>query len=75
MARAVKHASFGHMKARSNEVFPGLPLASGGDSFINKGTNGRWRDVLSAEEVAAYEARAIAELGPDCAAWLATGKL
>ena len=75
MARAVEHASFGHMKARSNEMFPGLPLVGGGDTFINKGTNGRWRDVLSAVEIAEYEAQARDKLGPDCAAWLATGKL
>jgi aryl sulfotransferase len=31
-------------------------------------------DVLSAEESAEYEARAIAELGVDCARWLATGE-
>ena len=40
---------------------------------MHKGTNGRWRDVLSAEDSAAYERRAIAELGPEAAAWLAGG--
>lgn len=29
----------------------------GAETFIHKGTNGRWRDVLSAEECAAYDAR------------------
>ncbi len=75
MARAVTHAGFGHMKARADEMFPGLPTVGGAQTFINKGSNGRWRAVLSPQEVAAYEARAVAELGPDCAAWLATGKL
>ncbi len=75
MARAVKHAGFEHMKARSNEMFPGMHLVGGGETFIHKGTNGRWRDVLSAGEIAEYEARAIDELGLECAAWLATGKL
>jgi aryl sulfotransferase len=43
----------------------------GAETFINKGTIGRWRDTLTAQECAAYEDRAIAELGPDCARWLA----
>ena len=46
----------------------------GTKTFINKGTNGRWRDVLTAEESAEYEAKALAELGPECAHWLATGE-
>jgi aryl sulfotransferase len=45
----------------------------GAETFVHKGTNGRWREVLSAEDSAAYERRAIAELGPEAAAWLLTG--
>jgi aryl sulfotransferase len=45
----------------------------GAKTFINKGTNGRWRDVLTADEIAAYDAKALAELGADCARWLASG--
>lgn len=75
MARAVEHAGFAHMKAKADEMFPGIPMVGGGQAFINKGSNGRWRDVLSEAEVAEYEARALAELGPDCARWLETGKV
>ncbi len=74
MARVVKHSHFEHMKANADEMFPGMPLVEGGRTFINEGSNGRWRDVLTEEEIAEYEARAIAELGSDCARWLATGK-
>jgi aryl sulfotransferase len=42
--------------------------------FINKGTNGRWTATLTPEDVAEYEARAVAELGPEGAHWLATGE-
>lgn len=45
----------------------------GAEVFINKGVNGRWREVLTAAESAEYERRAVAELGADCAGWLATG--
>ena len=51
----------------------GSSWKGGADTFMNKGTNGRWRDRLSAADVAAYEARALAELGPDCARWLEAG--
>ena len=69
----VSHCSFDYMKANASLTAPrgGVAWKGGGATFINKGTNGRWRDVLSADEVAAYEARAVAELGPECAAWLA----
>ena len=61
------------MKAHAELSAPlgGALWDGGAETFINKGTNGRWRDTLTADEVAAYEAKALAELGPDCAAWLA----
>ena len=75
MSRIVEHCSFAYMKAHANEMTPlgGAFWEGGGDSFIHKGTNGRWREVLTSADVAAYEARAHAELGPDCAEWLAHG--
>ncbi len=44
-------------------------------TFIHKGTNGRWRDVLTEEDIANYESRALEELGPECAHWLSSGEL
>ena len=44
-------------------------------TFFHKGTNGRWRDVLSAEEVAMYEETAVKVLTPDCKQWLSNGRL
>lgn len=41
--------------------------------FIFKGTNGRWKDVLTAAELAAYDAQVKALLSPDAAAWMASG--
>jgi aryl sulfotransferase len=73
--KLVEQCSFDWMKAHAERMAPlgGAPFEGGAKTFINKGTNGRWRDVLSAEEIAAYERTAEAQLGPDCAAWLATG--
>ncbi len=72
----LEHCSFDYMKAHAEKVAPrgGIMWNGGARTFINKGTNGRWRDTLTAEEVRAYEAKAVAELGPECAKWLAGGK-
>jgi len=71
-----QHCSFDYMKAHASQMTPlgGAIFDGGAETFINKGVNGRWRDVLSAEEVAAYEAMALERLGPECARWLATGE-
>ena len=73
----VRHCSFDHMKANAATSVPlgGAFWDGGAETFIHKGHNGRWRDTLSAEECAAYEDRALDELGPECAAWLAAGNL
>src|SRR5439155_2544244 len=44
----------------------------GAASFFHKGTNGRWRDVLSGDDVALYESAAAA-LDPELRAWLEGG--
>ncbi|MEZ4682868.1 MAG: sulfotransferase domain-containing protein [Caldilineaceae bacterium] len=38
----------------------------GAKTFFFKGTNGRWKDVLTAEELALYEQKATEVLTPDC---------
>ncbi|MEZ4731571.1 MAG: sulfotransferase domain-containing protein [Caldilineaceae bacterium] len=45
----------------------------GAKNFFFKGTNGRWKDVLSAAELALYEEKAAQVLTPDCRAWLEQG--
>lgn len=73
----VEHCSFDYMKAHAEKVAPlgGAVFEGGAKAFINKGVNGRWRDVLSAADVADYEAMARRKLGGECAAWLADGRL
>ena len=74
-SRMVAHCTFDYMKANAAKSAPlgGAFWEGGAQTFIHQGTNGRWREVLSADEIAAYEARASAELGEDCARWLAMG--
>jgi aryl sulfotransferase len=73
----LKHCSFDYMKKNASKSAPagGIFWDGGAQSFINKGTNGRWRDVLSAKDIASYESRVGKELGLQCAEWLETGKM
>jgi len=73
----VEHCTFEWMKKHGEKIVPmaGALWVGGAQTFLNKGTNGRWRDTLTAEDNAKYEARALAELGPECAHWLATGEM
>lgn len=71
----LEHCSFDYMKANAT---PSVPLGGafwdgGAETFVHKGTNGRWRDVLPPEDSAAYENKAIEKLGLDCSKWLLTG--
>ncbi len=73
----VEHCTFAWMKAHANITAPlgGIMWNGGADSFIHKGTNGRWRDILTADDNARYEALAVEKLGAACAAWLKEGSL
>ncbi len=46
----------------------------GSRTFFNKGTNGRWKGVVSEDDLALYDAKASSMLPPDCARWLAEGR-
>jgi aryl sulfotransferase len=63
------------MKAHAERHAPhrGRLFEGGAQAFIHKGTNGRWRDVLRAEDCRRYEAAAQEHLGSRCARWLAEG--
>ncbi|ACY17582.1 sulfotransferase domain-containing protein [Haliangium ochraceum] len=77
LAKVTEKCTFDYMKQNASKVMPmGDEMFTGGaKSFINKGTNGRWRDVLPPEEVERYEAIVAERLSPECARWLATGEL
>ncbi len=73
----LRHCSFDWMKSNATKSTPlgGAIWDAGAQVFINKGKNGRWKDVLGSDESAAYESLAVDKLGQDCAHWLATGEL
>jgi len=75
---AVEHCTFDWMKEHAELSVP--PLAEqafegGAKSFINKGTNGRWSDVLSEDDNKRYLEKTREELGESCAEWLEKGRL
>jgi aryl sulfotransferase len=73
----LEHCTFKYMQANAELSAPmgGVLWKGGAKTFIHKGSNGRWRDVLSREDNERYEATAIEKLGAECAHWLATGEL
>ena len=75
LKKITSHCTFDYMKAHAESVAPlgGMLWEGGAKTFINKGTNCRWKDALTPAESRAYEARAVKELGEQCAAWLAKG--
>ncbi len=75
-AKVVERCSFDWMKKNARKSVPlgGAFWDAGAEVFINKGVNGRWAEVLTAAESKEYESKALAELGPECARWLATGE-
>ena len=75
-AACVEHCTFDYMKSHADHVVPaaGIFWEGGATTFINKGTNDRWRDVLSPEESRTYERVATERLGEECARWLMTGE-
>jgi aryl sulfotransferase len=77
MKRIVNSVSFAEMKKRAPQYAPGEGghWKGGADTFLNKGVNGRWRDVLSQEELEQYEAACARALTPDCRRWLEDGGL
>jgi aryl sulfotransferase len=76
-ATILQHCSFEYMKQHATLSTPGGGIfwEGGAQTFIYKGTNGRWREVLSQAESEQYEVMAREKLGTACAHWLATGEL
>ena len=74
--RLVAHCRFDYMKQHGEQVAPlgGALWDGGAQTFIHRGTNGRWSSVLTPSDCSAYETAARRELGDPCAQWLAAGE-
>jgi aryl sulfotransferase len=72
----VERCTFEAMKRRAPEIGQfERNFVGGGESFLHKGTNGRWRDVLTESELARYDAAVAKFLTPELASWLERGSL
>ena len=75
-ASLVHAAEFAQMQAAGKTLMPHTEamFPEGARRFFNKGTNGRWRDVLTADDLAQYDAKLRSSCGPGLAAWLESGR-
>jgi len=70
----VERCTFEGMRARPQEIGElDLAFEGGMKGFLFKGTNGRWRDVLTSAELDAYAKRAAELMPAESAAWMERG--
>ena len=76
LLEAVTHATtFSTVKANAEKLLPGMSTFRGGaNTFINKGTNGRWKEELTEEDLSLYQPVAERSASPGCRAWLESGR-
>jgi aryl sulfotransferase len=75
IAAVAEAVTFAAMQQQADQLLPDSDETwhGGGQTFVFKGTNGRWKDVLSPEELALHTQAVARLLPPDCAAWLEHG--
>lgn len=68
--------TFTTMKANAERIWPNLEkfMEGGAQTFFYKGTNGRWKGVLTADDLELYRAAVARELSDECARWLEQGR-
>jgi aryl sulfotransferase len=72
----VERCTFDRMRADADKVGDFQRIFEGGaESFLFKGTNGRWREVLTEDELKRYQDRVEELLAPEAAYWLEHGSL
>lgn len=74
-AGILERISFASMRENFAQIEPMADMVwkEGAKTFMNKGTNGRWRDELGAEELACYATAVRRALTPEAAQWLEHG--
>jgi aryl sulfotransferase len=73
----VEAASFDAMKRNGGALMAGIErvMRNGHEDFLYRGTNNRWKDVLTDQDLANYEERVNAELSPALNRWIRQGRL
>jgi aryl sulfotransferase len=77
MGELVEAARFETMKAQGAQILPnlGTHFDRGAERFLYKGSNGRWKDVLTADDLARYDALVKRKFSPALADWIEHGRL
>ncbi len=75
LAATIQKTSLSAMRQRTQEGGDIPIFKEGAKTFFFKGKNGRWRDVLSENELAMYETTKSQVLTPECARWLEQGRV
>ncbi len=74
LAQTIEATSFNTLRNKAVQASASSdadPVWHGGDAtFFFKGTNGRWRNILTPEELVQYDTKANQILSPDCRHWL-----
>src|SRR5262249_3575590 len=72
----VAAASFESMQAAGAALMPPTKsmFSDGARRFFNKGVNGRWRDTLTDDDLALYDAKGRERISPGLAKWLESGR-
>lgn len=75
--KLVKAATFSEMRSNGAKLAPTMMqrFAGGAERFFQLGINDRWKGVLSADDLAAYDARVRERFEEASAAWLHLGRL
>ena len=73
----VDAATFDSMKSKADELMPSASeiWQGGGQTFLHRGTNGRWRDVFREGDLAHYDEKVKEEFSPELAHWIEFGRL
>ena len=71
----VNLVTFATVKQNAESISPGMEdsFRGGAQTFFYKGTNGRWKTVLTDDDLELYQAAKARELSAHCAAWLERG--
>lgn len=72
----VTAAGFSEMRASADTLMPHLKSsrAGGAQAFFHTGANGRWHQVLTPDDLAAYATKVRAKFSPALAAWIEGGR-
>jgi aryl sulfotransferase len=76
LAEIASAAQFENMKAQGAALLPTVEVMfdRGHDRFLNKGTNGRWKDTLTEADLARFDRLSATWFTPTARAWIEGGR-